>query len=368
MQFISTPAAPCRATSDFASIQQILRQERQSNPPTRLHCNETAFDLPQALKQELALKMADLSWNRYPDFYTAELTALIAQHTEVLPDNILLGNGSSQLIQQIFSCCAKFLSMAIIEHPTFTFYHQVCNNERLPYQTWQIADDGSYDLAAFPATEEPALVVLTSPNNPLGTVLPKQHIETLVQRYPHCIFVIDEAYAEFADDSAVSMVNTYQNLLVLKTLSKGYGLPSVRFGYLAGSVHLVQLLKKFTVPFTINSFTELIVKEVLTNPAVANALHINRERVKNIRDFVYHQLHELSGDGAFSLQASAANFLLLRFHDDFLLQQLKSLFDSHQILVSYPLPDCLRLTIGTEVEMSRVLRLIRKCVSVAAVV
>lgn len=367
MQFISTPAALCRATSDFASIQQMLRQERQPDEPTRLNCNESPFDLPQALKQELALKLADLAWNRYPDFYNTELTALLAQHAGVLPENILLGNGSSQLIQQLFSCCAKFLSMAIIENPTFTFYHQVCKNERLPYQTWQIADDGSYDLDTFPATEEPALVVLTSPNNPLGTVLPKQHIETLLQQYPHCIFVIDEAYAEFADDTAISLVQKYPNLLVIRTLSKGYGLPSVRFGYLAGSAELVQLLKNFTVPFTVNSFTELIVKELLTNPAVSNAVRINRERVRNLRDFVYHQLYDMSSDNSFSVQPSAANFLLLRFTDDFMLQQLKAMFDSHQIVVSYPLPDCLRLTIGTEVEMSRVLRIIRKCVSVAAV-
>ncbi|AEI49215.1 pyridoxal phosphate-dependent aminotransferase [Runella slithyformis] len=368
MQFISTPASLCRAASDFASIQQTLLQERQSDLPTRLHCNETAFDLPHALKQELALKMADLAWNRYPDFYNTELTALMAQHVGVLPENILLGNGSSQLIQQIFSCCAKFLSAAIIEHPTFTFYHQVCHNERLPYQTWQIADDGSYDLDTFPATEEPALVVLTSPNNPLGTALPQQLIETLLLRYPHCIFVIDEAYAEFADGTAVSLVQKYTNLLVIKTLSKGYGLPSVRFGYLAGSAELVQLLKKFTVPFTVNSFTELIVNELITNPAVSKAVRINRERVKNLRDFVYHQLHDMSSDDSFSVQASAANFLLLRFEDDLMLQQLKSMFDSNQIVVSYPLPNCLRLTIGTEVEMSRVLRIIRKGVSVAAVV
>lgn len=367
MHFVSPPAVLCRATSDFASIQQTLRKERLSEQPARLHCNETPFDLPQALKQELALKMADLAWNRYPDFYNTELTTLMAQHVGVLPENILLGNGSSQLIQQLFSCCAKFLSMAIIENPTFTFYHQVCKNERLPYQTWQIADDGSYDLDTFPATEEPALVILTSPNNPMGTTLPQQLIETLLQQHPHCIFVIDEAYAEFADDTAVSLVQKYPNLLVLKTLSKGYGLPSLRFGYLAGSVQLVQLLKKFTVPFTVNSFTELIVKELLTNPAVSHALRINRERVKNLRDFVYHQLHDMSSDNSFSVQPSAANFLLLRFNDDFTLRQLKSMFDSHQILVSYPLPDCIRLTIGTEMEMSRVLRIIRKCVLVAAV-
>lgn len=357
MNPIAQLAVPREPKTSYASIEQMLWNERHQNEAIRLHCNETPFDLPQELKQQLATKMIDLSWNCYPDFYNAKLTALIAQQAGVQPENVVLGNGSSSLIQQVVNCCAKFLSVAIIEHPTFTFYHQVCQNERLPYQQWILKENNIYNLSTFPAVVEPALVVLTSPNNPTGAILPSGILQTLLEQYPQHIFVIDEAYGEFGGESAVGLVNKYPNLLVIKTLSKGFGLPSIRFGYAVGSAPLMQLLKKYTVPFTINIFTEMVVCEVLTNPDIMNALRVHQERIKNLRDFVGCQLRDMSG--LFTVQPSAANFLLLRFQNEELLEDIKQALRSHNILVGYPMPQCLRLTIGTETQMSQVLRLIR---------
>ncbi|MEZ4904201.1 MAG: hypothetical protein R2822_21835 [Spirosomataceae bacterium] len=82
--------------------------ERYSNQPTRLHCNETPFDLPIKLKEQLATKMVQMDWNRYPDFYNTELTKIVAQNIGFRSENILLGNGSSQLIQQIVNGAATF--------------------------------------------------------------------------------------------------------------------------------------------------------------------------------------------------------------------------------------------------------------------
>ncbi|MCU0339741.1 MAG: histidinol-phosphate aminotransferase family protein [Spirosomaceae bacterium] len=342
------------------ALEQQLWAERHASQPTRLHCNESPFDLPLALKQQITAKMADLAWNRYPDFYNTQLTALVAQHAQVQPENVLLGNGSSQLIQQVVGGCAKFLSKVVIESPTFTFYHQVCQNERMTQQEWALDLDGSYDLSTFPKVNEPALVILTTPNNPMGTTLPQAHLETLLTENSHCIFLVDEAYAEFGDETVVSLTTQYPNLLVLKTLSKGYGLPCARFGYLVGNSELVKVLKNYSVPFTINVFTEVVVTELLTNAAVANALHINRERIKNLRDFVFEQLDEMSGHG-FTAKPSSSNFILLRFQDEVLFEQVKAALLAFNILVSYPVASCLRLTIGSEVEMSRVLRLVRGC-------
>lgn len=355
-QLLQAPAI----ASAYAAIENKLPADGQPNPAMRLHCNETPFDLPLELKQQIATKMAELAWNRYPDFYNTELTALVAENAGVQPENVVLGNGSSQLIQQIFHACATFLSVAVIENPTFTFYHQACQNARMTSLEYALSPDGSYNLDAFPAINEPALVVLTSPNNPMGSTLPREVLETLLQQYPQCIFVVDEAYAEFANESAVELVKQYTNLMVLKTLSKGYSLPGIRFGYVVGCAALMQLLRKHTVPFTINIFTEVVVRELLTNPAVANALRLTRERVKNLRDFVHFLLQDLATDtDTFTVLPSVANFLLLRFHDAEPFEQVKRAFANRGILVSYPMPNCLRLTIGTEVEMNQVVRLLK---------
>lgn len=363
MNLTSTLTVSHESQSTYASIEPTLVADGHTMPSIRLQCNETPFDLPQALKLELAAKIADLAWNRYPDFYNTELTALLATQVGVRPENVLVGNGSSALIQQIFNCCSSFLSVAVLERPTFTFYHQVCQNEQLPYQEWDLSADGSYDLSTFPQLAEPALVALTSPNNPLGTTLPQAVLRNLLDQYPQCIFIVDEAYGEFCGESAVALTHDYTNLLVLKTLSKGYGLPAIRFGYVVGSVVLMQMLRKYTVPFTVNCFTELIVREALTNPAVAQAVRVNRERVKNLRDFVHYLLTDMATHNSFTIQPSAANFLLLRFQNPELLDQIKQTLHDRAILVSYPMYQCLRLTIGTEVEMNQVVRIIKHAVT-----
>jgi histidinol-phosphate aminotransferase len=363
MNSIAQLAVPRETKTTYTSIEQTLRAEILSNGPIRLHCNETPFDLPEELKQQLVNKIADMAWNHYPDFHNTELTALIANQAGVQPENVVLGNGSSQLIQQIVNCCSKFLSVAVIENPTFTFYHQVCQNERMPYQEWVLAEDGSYDLSTFPQITEPALVILTSPNNPTGATLPLNLLQTLLEQHPSSIFVVDEAYGEFGGVSAMELVKKYANLLVLKTLSKGLGLPSIRFGYVVGSTAIIQVLKKYTVPFTVNIFTELVVREALTNPAFISALRVHQERIKNLRDFVYHLLSDMASDDYFTVQPSAANFLLLRFHHVEFLEEIKEELRIRNILVSYPIPQALRLTIGTETQMRQVIGIIRKALA-----
>ncbi|MBA4851079.1 histidinol-phosphate transaminase [Emticicia sp. BO119] len=348
---------------DYSQIEQMLCAESGSHDIMRLHCNETAFDIPQNLKQQLVNKMAEAAWNRYPDFHQTQLHTLIAKEAGLSPENIVLGNGSSQLIQQIINCCSKFLSEAIIENPTFTLYHQICQNERMPYRQWDIWEGGFFNLNAFPKIAEPSLIILTSPNNPTGASLPLTTLKNLLGQYANCIFVVDEAYGEFGGESALTLVNEYANLVVLKTFSKGYGLPAIRFGYAAGSASLISLIKKYTIPFTINVFTEVVVTEALNNPVFIKALKVNQERVKNLRDFVLYLLNEMADETSFKALPSASNFILLYFQDTRLLEQVKSVLTARNILVSYPLAQCLRLTIGTEVEMNTVLRLIKSALN-----
>lgn len=352
--------AKTNQVSAYTAIEQTLWEKTESNEIMRLHCNETAFDIPQNLKRQLVDKMLNVSWNRYPDFNQTQLHTLIAKEAGVSTENIVLGNGSSQLIQQIINCCSKFLSEAIIENPTFTLYHQMCQNERMPYKQWNISKENVFDLSTFSQVTEPSLIILTSPNNPTGASLPLTTLQTLLKQHPGCVFIVDEAYGEFGGESALPLVNEYANLLVLKTLSKGYGLPGIRFGYVAGSASLINLIKKYTIPFTINVFTELVVTESLTNPLYINAIKVNQARIKNLRDFVSYLLNEIADETSFKVLPSAANFILLHFHDAALLEEIKKVLGARNIMVGFPVAQCIRLTIGTEAEMNTVVRLIKQ--------
>ncbi|MER0439592.1 aminotransferase class I/II-fold pyridoxal phosphate-dependent enzyme [Emticicia sp. W12TSBA100-4] len=352
-----------KTLANLTAIENQLHQLLETDKPIKLNCNESPFDLPQTLKDTITSKMAELSWNRYPDFQQTDLVELLAHSVGLKNENILLGNGSSQLIQQIINCCSKFVSEVIIENPTFTLYHQICQNERLNYKEWHLNENGSFCIENFPTVSEPSIVIITSPNNPTGAVLPKNELETLLQTYPECIFLVDEAYGEFANESSIELIHKYSNLLVLKTFSKGFGLPSMRFGYVAGSKILIDLLRKHTIPFTINVFSELIVRESLTNNSFSRIIKTNQERIKNLRDFSCYELSEIADKTTFSVNTSQSNFLLLRFNDTSLLNEIKEIFAAKNITVSFPITDCIRITIGTEVEMSKVLKIIKQCVN-----
>lgn len=350
--------------SAYTSIEQTLWKDTESHEIIKLNCNESPFDLPTYIKRELTSKMMDLAWNRYPDLQQKDLASLIAESVGLQTENILFGNGSSQLIQQIVSCCAKFIDGVIIENPTFTLYHQFCQNERLTIREWNLNMDDSFEMTNFPQITEPSLVIITSPNNPTGAVLPTNQLKTLLSQNPGYIFLVDEAYAEFANESAVALINDYSNLLVLKTFSKGLCLPSIRFGYVLGDRVLIDLLRKFTLPFTVNIFTELVVRESLTNSRLINILKVYQERIKNLRDFTYYLLSEIADNTLFSVYPSASNFLFLRFHESVLVEKIKNVLTARNITVSYPIANCLRLTIGTEVEMSKIVGLIKQIVDV----
>jgi histidinol-phosphate aminotransferase len=342
---------------------RLYSESQRSIHPLRLDRNEMPFDIPRDLKEQLMAKLIDIPLNRYPDFYNSELTQLIAKSIGVEAENIVLGNGSSQLIQQLVGCLAKVFSKAIIEKPTFSFYHHVLANERMPYQEWELTEDGVFELAQFPPVNEPTLVMLSSPNNPTGALLPHETLRQLLETYPNSVFIIDEAYAEFGGPSAVALINEYANLMVLKTFSKAYGLPGLRLGYVVGGASLIQLVKKHTVPFTINIYTEAAVKELLTNPAFEQAVRISRERVKNLREFVCYLLDDLSTPNSFAVYPTGTNFLLMRFDDASLYEAVRDMFAKRKILVSYPMDKTIRLTIGTEPEMLEVVRLMKHAVN-----
>lgn len=332
----------------------------EENTPIKLNRNESPFDVPESLKQSITNKMVALSWNRYPDFHQTDLTQLLADSVSLKTENILLGNGSSQLIQQIFNCFSKFISEAIIENPTFTLYHQICQNERLSFKEWHLNEDGTFNIESFPAINEPSIVIITSPNNPTGTIFPKNELSKLLKLHPECIFLVDEAYGEFATESSIDLISEFSNLLVLKTFSKGFGLPSVRFGYVAGSKVLIDLLRKHTIPFTINIFSEMIVREALTNHEFQKIIRENQERIKTLRDSTQKLLSGMAKENHFAVIPSQSNFILVKFQDTELFNEMKQMLVSRNILVNYPVANCIRITIGTEAEMNTFLQLFEK--------
>jgi histidinol-phosphate aminotransferase len=225
-----------------------------------------------------------------------------------------------------------------------------------------LAEDFSLDLEAMLSAIEqhqPAVVFLAYPNNPTGNLFDEQAIEQIIKAAPGVV-VIDEAYHAFADSSYMSHVMDYDNVLVMRTVSK-MGLAGLRLGLLAGAPEWLNEFEKVRLPYNINILTQLSVEFALEHKTVLEA---QTDLIKSERSKLFKSL---SGFKSFKVFPSSANFILLRTEEN----QASSIFEAlkkERILIKNldkaggMLKDCLRITVGTEAENNQLITALKNIV------
>ena len=324
----------------------------------KLDAMENPYGLPQELRREIAGLAAGAALNRYPDPRAPELKAQLRQ-VMAIPDafDILVGNGSDELIQIIIQTLARPGAAVVAPDPTFVMYRAYALVNRMRYIGVPLAPDFTLDCARLLAAvkeHQPALVFIAYPNNPTGNLFP----ETDVLRILHAadgLVVLDEAYHAFAKKSFMGRLAEFPNLVVIRTLSK-IGMAGLRLGYAAGSPVWMREFDKVRPPYNVNVLTQLIAEKLLGHADVweeqATALCHERGRLKA-------ELAPMIGVTVFD---SDANFLLVRVPDAGkvfagMKQRgvlVKSLHGSHPLLTQ-----CLRITVGTAQENTQCLAALR---------
>lgn len=295
--------------------------------------------------------LANISANRYPDPRAPELAGRLRAHMGLADDQaLLLGNGSDELIQLITLALARPGACVMAPEPTFVMYRMIATFCGVDFQPVPLTADFALDVDAFAAAmaaHDPAVVYLAWPNNPTGNLWARADVEAVIAAAPGLV-VIDEAYQPFADDSFIADLGRWPHVVVLRTLSK-LGLAGLRLGALAGPAAWLDEIDKLRLPYNINVLTQASAAFALDHFAVL------AEQAAGIRAERARMAGVLAGHDALEVFPSAANFLLVRFHDgdavaafDALLAagiRVKNLHGSHPALAQ-----CLRLTIGTPVE------------------
>jgi histidinol-phosphate aminotransferase len=278
---------------------------------------------------------------------------------------VLLGNGSDEIIQLLLMalpCTASVLSPA----PGFVMYKQLSDCLGLDYQGIPLLA-GTFDLdlpAILSAIErrQPAVIFLAYPNNPTGNLFSETSIREIIET-SNGLVVIDEAYAPFAGASFIEALAQYDNLLVMRTVSK-LGLAGLRLGYIAGNPEIIEQLNKIRLPYNINSLTQLSADFALSNKALFDQ---QTQKICAERAIIFKQLNELDGITAYP---SAANFILFRTPDN----QASTIFASIKqqgVLIKDLnsqgglLSDCLRVTIGKPEENAAFLAALKKSLSIS---
>ena len=309
----------------------------------KLDAMENPYPLPEPLRRKLADVLSRVALNRYPEPNPPKLCELIRRKMAVPQGmEILLGNGSDELIQMLVMALAREGATMMYPTPTFVVYSMSASFMGMRSVPVPLRDDFSLDAEAFIARmrqEKPALVFLAYPNNPTGVLYPEADVLRIIEAAPGLV-VLDEAYHVFAGKTFMGALPKYPNLIVLRTVSK-LGLAGIRLGYLAANAEWVRELNKVRPPYNINVLTEAAATFMLEHLDVleAQAAEIRAERAK-----LNAGLDALPGITVFP---SAANFFLVRVPDA---AKTYEALRKQGVLVRnlHPgLAQCLRVTVGT---------------------
>ena len=325
----------------------------------KLDAMENPYTLPDEVRRELAAVLARLDVNRYPTPSPRKLRDAIARRMNVPAGmEVLLGNGSDELIQILITALARPGAAMMFPSPTFVMYSMGATFSGMRAVPVPLREDFSLDADAFIArmqAEKPALVFIAYPNNPTGVLYPEEDLIRIMKAASGLV-VIDEAYHVFAGKSFLPRLAEFDNLVVIRTVSK-LGLAGIRLGYLVGRPEWVAQLDKVRPPYNVSVLTQTAALFMLERLDVLEeqAARIRAERAK-LRE-------ALKGLKGVSVFPSEANFFLIRVPDA---ERTYQALKQQNVLVRNLNPgirDCLRVTVGTPDENRILVTALREALS-----
>ena len=346
------------------SMSSLVRDEIQEmlaytvadipNSCIKLDAMELPCQFPEYMQKELACELAVAEINRYPNPATSGLQQLLKGIFQIPKQaQIVLGNGSDELIQLITMLLAKPKAKILSVDPSFVMYQRNAVLFGLEYIGVPLNNDFTLNLPAILSaikTHQPALIFIAYPNNPTGVCFRHEDVQAIIDAAPGVI-VIDEAYGSFSLDSFLPYAGNVEKLVVMRTLSK-IGFAGLRLGYACGHPILMNELAKIVPPYNMNQLSLTAAKFALRHYGWVEE-QINT--LKRERSRLSEALSLLPEVRVF---ASEANFITIRVPDAELV--FKALKDSNILIKnlhgSHPLLDqCLRLTVGTFEQNQQVL-------------
>ncbi len=357
-----------------ALVKQLVRAEIQAlsayhvpeaGEMIKLDAMENPYLWPSDMQQHWLDGLKNIAINRYPDPSAAQLTRRLKQVMAV-PSTMcsILGNGSDELIQIICMALAKPDAVVLAPEPTFVMYNMIARFTNMRYQAVPLNESFQLDMPAMLKAIEkkhPAVIFLAYPNNPTGNLFSEQDIRNILDK-THALVVLDEAYHAFAECSFMPMLAEYNNLLVMRTVSK-MGLAGLRLGILSGPAVWINEFDKIRLPYNINVLTQYSAEFALQHNDI---LKQQTDQIVQDREIMKQAL---AGIEAIRQYPSDANFILFKVLNGDSTQIFEAL-KQDKILIkrfadkSSPLANCLRVTIGKPEENKAFVRALRAALSV----
>ncbi|MGY0573342.1 histidinol-phosphate transaminase [Bradyrhizobium sp. RDM12] len=315
----------------------------------KLNTNENPLGpSPRAL--EAIREAAADTLRLYPDPQATALRAAVASYHGVRPEQVFVGNGSDEVLAHVFVALLKHDAPLLFPDITYSFYPVYCRLFGIAHETVPL--DQAMQIRIADYCRPAGAIIIANPNAPTGMALSRAEIKTLLEAHPDVPVVIDEAYVDFGAETAIPLVASHRNLLVVQTMSKSRALAGLRVGYAIGDADLIDGLTRVKDSF--NSYP-------LGRPAQAGAIasledeaHFQQSRVRVIEG--RERLSRGLKRAGFEVLPSLANFVFVR-HPAHEGAALAAALREHAVIVRHftapRISDFLRITVGTDEQIDR---------------
>ena len=329
----------------------------------KVNANESTLNLPPLVAERVFNRLSHVAFNRYPNEEYDMLVEQIAKNFSVEKSQILLGSGSSEIIEKVFFAFGGSEKNKIVfPVPSFSMYKIYAKAAEAESVPFMLDEKFDLDVDEFIKTVKISganLAVVCNPNNPTGNALNVEQIEKIVSSID-CALLLDEAYVEFYGKSAVNLVKKYPNLIVARTFSKAYGLAAARVGYMIAAPEVTRMINKTFMPYHMNVLS-LVTADIV--------YQMRDEFIPRIRATVEERrrmFERLKNVPRIEVFPSETNFILMRFEKA---AELNERLEELNIGVRHFSPDapglknCLRISIGTAAENDTVFAEIKRFVA-----
>lgn len=319
----------------------------------KLNTNENPYPPSPRVLEALHVASND-TLRLYPDPGSDALRDEIAALHGVTRDQVFVGNGSDEVLAHVFHALLKHDAPILFPDVTYSFYPVYCGLYEIEYKTIPLDSDFNLDVEDY--FQLNGGVIFPNPNAPTGMALPLEKIDRLLQRNRDSVVVLDEAYVDFGAESAVSLVNDYDNVLIVRTLSKSYALAGLRVGYAVGNADLIDGLQRVKDSF--NSYPLGRLAQVGALAAVQDQAYLSElcARIAQTRNILVSDLERLG----FEVLPSTANFVFAR-HPLYSGEQWGGLLRERNIIVRHfkqpaRIVPFIRITIGTAMQCQTLIK------------
>lgn len=326
----------------------------------RLDANESFIALPEPIRAKIQEAAAQIPYNRYPDPKATELCSRFADYYGVKPEYVTAGNGSDELISVI---CNAFLMKGetmLTVSPDFSmykFYSSVSEGRCVEYQKKPDLTIDVDELISSVNSHNVRMLLFSNPCNPTSLGLKREDVRRLI-RSVQALVVLDEAYMDFWDQSLLQEADQYDNLIILRTCSKAFGMAGIRLGFAVANTVLTNALKAVKSPYNVNYLTQKIGTIILSEPELQQrALN----EILASRDDLYREMKRIEKDHPQEMYVypTVTNFVLIRLEGA---KEIYSKLLRAGIAVRF-MGDFLRITAGSQAENHELIKVYESAIS-----